>query len=131
MLIRAVLAWLAILVLAILNGALREGLLIPRLGERTGHIISTLLLSALVLLAAWILVPWVRPLTRRDAWLIGVLWVALTLAFEFLAGHYVFRNSWDRLLADYDLAQGRIWVLVLITTLFAPVGVHAARLTAP
>jgi hypothetical protein len=127
MLIRAALAWLAILVLAILNGALRQTLLIPRLGERVGHILSTVLLSTLVVAAAWLLLPWIRPSTGRDAWFIGCLWLALTLAFEFLAGHYLFKMPWDRLLADYNMAQGRIWVLVLVTTLLAPVLVQALR----
>ena len=59
---------------------------------------------------------------------IGAGWVVLTLAFEFLAGHYLFANSWERLLADYNVAQGRIWILVLITTLLAPVVVYRLRL---
>jgi len=124
---RVALAWIGILVLAILNGALRQGLLIPRFGEHVGHIVSTLLLSILVLAAAWVLMPWVRPLTVRDAWFIGLLWLVLTLAFEFLGGHYLFGSPWERLLADYNVAQGRIWVLVLISTLLAPVLVHALR----
>jgi hypothetical protein len=45
----------------------------------------------------------------------------LTLAFEFGVGHWVFRNSWEKLLHDYDLSSGRIWILVLATTLLAPV----------
>jgi hypothetical protein len=44
----------------------------------------------------------------------------LTLAFEFLAGHYLFGNPWSKLLADYNLLRGHIWVLVLITTAFGP-----------
>jgi hypothetical protein len=52
--------------------------------------------------------------------LIGAVWLALTLAFEFLAGHYLFGSSWERLLADYDLLRGRVWILVLLATLFAP-----------
>ena len=131
MLVRAGLAWLAILVLAILNGALRQALLIPRLGEQVGHILSTILLSTLVAGAAWILFPWMRPLTARDAWFIGFLWLALTLGFEFLGGHYLFKAPWDRLLADYNVAQGRIWVLVLVTTLLAPVLVQALRRPLP
>ena len=55
----------------------------------------------------------------------------LTLAFEFLAGHFLFRNTWERLLADYNLAQGRVWILVLVTTLVTPVLVHAARAGRP
>jgi len=56
-------------------------------------------------------------------------WVALTLAFEFLAGHYLFHNPWDKLLADYDVLHGRIWPLVLIVTLLAPVIAYRARLS--
>ena len=47
----------------------------------------------------------------------GIMWVALTVAFEFLAGHYVFGNSWKRLTADYNVFRGRIWILVLLTAL--------------
>ena len=131
MTVRAFLAWFVILILAILNGALRQSLLIPRIGDRAGHVVSTLLLSLLVFMATWILLPWIHPTTARDAWLIGAFWVSLTLACEFLAGHYVFGNSWERLLADYNVAAGRIWVLVLITTLVAPALVFGIRSEQP
>ena len=61
-----------------------------------------------------------NPATAREAFLIGLVWLALTLAFEFLAGHYGFRTPWKELLADYDVLSGRIWVLVLLTTTLAP-----------
>jgi hypothetical protein len=118
---RAVLGWLAILVLAIVNGAFRQGVLIPRIGERSAHLVSTLMLSLLVLLASWLLLPWIRPGTLREAWAIGGLWLVLTLAFEFLAGHFLFGDSWERLLAEYDITAGRIWILVLLCTLLGPV----------
>jgi hypothetical protein len=51
---------------------------------------------------------------------IGGVWVACTLAFEFLAGHYLFRKPWVELLADYDLRRGRIWIAVLVVTFAAP-----------
>ena len=60
------------------------------------------------------------PRTAREACAIGGIWVTLTLAFEFLAGHYLFGHPWRRLLEDYDLAAGRIWILVLMTTAAAP-----------
>jgi hypothetical protein len=44
----------------------------------------------------------------------------LTLAFEFLAGHYLFGAPWPQLLADYNVLRDRIWVLVLATTALAP-----------
>jgi hypothetical protein len=48
------------------------------------------------------------------------MWVALTLAFEFLAGHYLFGTPWNQLLADYNVLGGRIWALALVTTAIAP-----------
>jgi hypothetical protein len=127
MFIRAVLVWLIILVLAILNGAFRQGLLIPRFGEPVGRVLSPIILAVLVLVAAWILLPWIQPHTQRDAWLVGVLWLVLTLAFEFLAGHYLFGDPWERLLAEYNVARGRFWVLVPITTLLAPIVIQTLR----
>ena len=124
---RAVAAWVAILVLAILNGALREGLLIPRLGEQAGRLLSPILLAALVCGAAWIAIPWIRPRGPRQAWSVGLLWLGLTLAFEFLAGHYLFGDPWERLLSEYDIAAGRLWVLVPIATLIAPAVVRKVR----
>jgi hypothetical protein len=108
------------MLLAIANGSLRELLLSPRLGERMAHWLSTLLLCLLVLLVAFLLTPWIGARQPSDTWKIGALWLALTLGFEFLAGHYVFRNSWQKLLADYDLLAGRVWVFVPIVTLVAP-----------
>jgi hypothetical protein len=51
----------------------------------------------------------------------------LTLAFEFSFGRYVSGLSWRTLLADYDLSQGRLWPLLLLTTLLAPWLVGHAR----
>jgi len=119
-LFRAFIVWFAILLLAIVNGALREKILNPGLGEASGHIASTLILSILVVLVSWLSMSWIGPASFREAIIVGSGWLALTLAFEFLAGHYLFGTSWDKLLADYDMSRGRIWPLVLLTTLISP-----------
>jgi len=129
LLARSLLVWLGLVVLAILNGGLRERVLIPRVGEHVGHVVSTFLLGGIIVAAAWAAVPWLRLTTLRDAWLVGACWLAGTMAFEFLVGHWVFGHSWRRLLADYNVARGRIWILVLVATLLAPV--IALRLRGP
>jgi len=118
--IRTLVVWLLLLVLAILNGAGREALLVPRLGPAVAHVISTLTLSVLIATTTWIAEPWIAPPTARAALATGATWLVMTLAFEFLAGHYLFGKPWPVLLADYHLLRGRIWVLVPIVTLFAP-----------
>jgi hypothetical protein len=105
----------------VLNGGLRDGRLTPRLGDTVGRAISTLLLCVLILLATWLTIAWIGPRTAGQALGVGALWLGLTLVFEFGAGHFAFGKSWTELLADYDLSRGRIWIAVLVVTLFAPV----------
>lgn len=120
MFIRALTIWLLLLILAVLNGAIRESLITPRFGEQGAHIVSTAILCAAITLVAWFSISWIGPKNGREALVVGILWVALTVAFEFIAGHYVFGNSWERLFADYNVFRGRIWILVLVANLFAP-----------
>jgi hypothetical protein len=120
MLTRGLAVWLVLLALAICNGAMREKLLLPRIGEAAGHAVSSILLSAAIVTLTWFTISWIRPLSPAEAWQLGILWLGLTLAFEFLVGHYVMAQSWDRLLGDYNVARGRLWVLVLLTTMSAP-----------
>jgi hypothetical protein len=127
MLLRALLVWLLLVALAVLNGALREALLAPRLGAPAGHVASTLSLAALILLVAWHTIRWIAPGSGRRAWAVGLLWLFLTLAFEVLAGHYLLGHPWPALLADYDLRRGRVWPLVLLATLVAPPGAWRGR----
>lgn len=120
MLFKAFVIWMLLLVLAVLNGAVRDLFISPRLGEQAGHVISTVILCATIFLVAWLSLPWISADSVRDALLVGLQWVALTVAFEFLAGHYLFGHTWERLLADYNLFCGRIWVFVLAANLVAP-----------
>jgi len=127
MLLRAMLVWLLLCAVAIANGTVRQFLLVPHVGAYAGHVISSASLSLLILLATWAAIRWIGPSTAWHAWGIGAFWLALTVSFEFLAGHYLFRNPWSKLLADYDVRQGRVWVLVLIATTLAPRWAAGAR----
>lgn len=120
MTLRAVAVWCLLLVLAVVNGGIRDTWLSPSLGDGLGRALSTLSLSGLILLATWLTIGWIRPLSSGDALRIGALWLVLTLTFEFGVGHYGFGKSWADLLADYDVTRGRIWVLVLFVTFLAP-----------
>lgn len=117
---RSLVVWLLMLVTASINGAVRELWLIPRLGDDIGRALSTVMLSALLLLLTWATIRWMSPRSTSEAWLIGGCWVVLTLTFEFIAGHYLFGKPWSELTQDYDVMRGRIWILVLVTTAVAP-----------
>jgi hypothetical protein len=72
---------------------------------------------AVLTIAFW---RWVGIGTPAMAWAIGAFWMVLTIAFEFGFGRLVTGASWEGLWGDYDLSRGRLWPLVLLTTLVAP-----------
>lgn len=118
---RAAVVWLLLLLIAVGAGALRTTLLAPRLGEQKAHIVGTLVVVAIFSGVIWFAAGWLSPARDRAALLgIGVTWLAATVVFEFGFGHYVMGHSWDRLLADYNLFAGRLWLLVLLTILLMP-----------
>lgn len=131
MLIRAAVVWLLLVVLAVANGTFRNAFVTPRVGAYAGHLISSVLLIAGIGAVSFLTIGWIRPVSVRGAWMVGILWMSTTIAFEFLAGHFLFSNPWSMLFADYNLAAGRVWVLVLLATLVAPAWAWRKRTTLP
>lgn len=117
---KAIAIWFLLMALAIGNGTVRVKFIIPYTGLTAGLAISTLLLCALILLATWLSIRWLSPHDAAQAWGIGLLWLTMTLGFEFGAGYYLFKKPWSELLYDYNIVQGRIWLLVPIVTAMAP-----------
>jgi hypothetical protein len=106
-------AWLGGVVIGVANGVLREATYGKRLSEGWAHQVSGL--SAVGAFAFYFRLlqrRWPIP-SARDALRIGLAWLVLTVGFEFGFGRLVAKQSWDELLADYDLPHGRTWPLVL------------------
>ena len=119
--------WVGLAALAFANGTLRVLVYQNTVGETVARQIATNLLIIMIVVYTAALHRR-RPLPNtRTALAVGATWTAMTLAFEFGVGHYVFGNPWATLLADYDLTQGRIWILVPIATLLAPALVRAQQ----
>jgi hypothetical protein len=106
--------------IAVANGTFRQAVLLPRLGDSLARQLSTI--SLLLLFALYTGVVFrIWPLaSARLALGVGLAWLALTLAFEFGLGYYVSHLAWRDMLAEYDLASGRLWVLVPVWVAVAP-----------
>jgi hypothetical protein len=113
-------AWLVMLLVSVANGTLRDFTYGPHMTELAAHQLSTALGILLLGGIMWIVIRRHPPATGWSAALVGVLWAGLTVAFEFLFFHYAGRHSWAELLANYDVASGRVWVLVVLWLLVAP-----------
>lgn len=116
--LRAFGLWLAILVLAVANGALREAVLIPKLGSAPGLILSGILLSGLVLGVAYLSLPWLHA-QGRELIFIGLGWLVATLIFEFSFG-LLQGKPLSEILDAYTFNGGNIWPLVLLIVALAP-----------
>jgi hypothetical protein len=115
-----VLLWLPMVLLAIANGVARQVWYGRYLSELQAHQVSTLIGLVLFGLYIWISLRLFPPASAGQARAIGLLWLCLTVAFEFLFGRYVAGHSWSRLCQDYNLFAGRLWVLILLWVTVAP-----------
>lgn len=125
--LRAAAVWLLIACLAVGNGLLREELLVPTLGVATALPISGLLLSLIVFAVTFICFGFLGRQNTRGYLLIGCQWVIMTLAFEFLLGHYLARKSWTEIAATLNPSDGDLFLLVLIVSLLSPCAVSRLR----
>jgi hypothetical protein len=112
--------WFLILLVAILNGVVREAVLVPLLGPLAALPLSGVVLSVLIFALTVVFVRSLDITTAGRAWLVGFFWLALTLAFELVFGHYIMGFSWDDLLATFSPANGNLWLLVLFSALCSP-----------
>ena len=97
-----------------------EKVLIPALGTTAGMQISGVSLSAAIFVVSWFALPWYGQLASSSYWNLGVLWLVLTILFEFGFGHFVAHKSWADLLDAYNIAKGNLWVVVLVATFLSP-----------
>ena len=127
MILRYTLAWLILLGAAILNGTLRETVYKNRLGELCAHRLSTFTGIILFGVIIWGLSRWWPLPAAKQAWTVGFIWLAMTIAFEFLFGHFVAGHPWSKLLHDYNIFAGRVWSLILIWVTIAPYVFYKSR----
>lgn len=124
---RYILAWIPLVFLMIGNGILRVSVYGPRLSELHAHQVSTMIGALVYGLYTRLVFDRLRISTGQQAWSVGLLWLLLTVVFEFGFGHYLAGHSWSRLLHDYNLLAGRVWALFLIWIAVAPWAIFRFR----
>ena len=117
--IKHFLFWLPMIVIAFANATLRELVLIKHFSEFRAHQLSTITLIILCSVYIWLVFPLLNIQNSKQAFIIGFVWMLLTVAFEFLLGRLT-NKSWSYLLRDYNLFAGRIWLLFLVCLFILP-----------
>lgn len=112
--------WIVMAVAAVINGGFREVFLIPRVGDYPGHVVSTALLVAAILLVSFAYFSW-TPIDygRTELIGIGILWTVLTVGFEFVVG-YVEGTPVSVTLGQYNVLAGQLRIAVPLALLISP-----------
>lgn len=119
MFIKIILFWLPMILIAFANAALRETVFVKHFDDLRAHQLSTITLMLFCVIYTWTIFPHLNILSSGQAMLTGAIWMLLTIIFEFGLGRLT-GNSWNFLFQNYNLAEGRIWVLFLLFLLILP-----------
>jgi hypothetical protein len=120
MILKYTLLWIPLVFIAIINGSIRDLVYKDRLGELAAHQVSTATGILLFGIYIWAIgLKW-KLESARQAVVVGLIWLGLTVAFEFLFFHYAMGHPWSELLAAYNIFKGKVWVLILIFVAAAP-----------
>lgn len=124
---RYILLWVPMIFIAIANAGIREFVYAKYLGELRAHQVSTATGIFFFGLYIWVITNFWHIQSTTQALTIGLIWLGLTVAFEFIFGHYIVGHPWSQLLADYNLFAGRVWIFVLIWIAIAPFFFYSLR----
>jgi hypothetical protein len=116
---KAILVWLLIIVVESVHGVLRNLFVAPAIGDFEARQAGVFIGSALIVLIAWLTAPWLNLNGRAQFAGVGLLWVGLTLVFEFSLG-VAMGLSWERTTSDYNVVRGGLLPLGLVVMAFAP-----------
>ncbi|RYF87520.1 MAG: hypothetical protein EON98_00105 [Chitinophagaceae bacterium] len=117
--LKYLLLWFPMLFIAVVNGTLREFFIKKYTSDLTAHQLSTISLLAFFTLYIAFVIQTFPPISAAQAIKIGLIWLFFTLLFEFGFGRWR-GNSWETLLADYNLLNGKIWILIPLWVALAP-----------
>ena len=115
-----VIGWIPMTFIGILNGMLRQYGYSRFVGDLTAHQISTLTGIVFMGLYIWWLTGVWKIESSGQALAVGLIWLGMTVVFEFVFGHYIVGHPWRKLFHDYNILEGRVWLLVLIWITVAP-----------
>jgi hypothetical protein len=115
-----IVGWFGLLMIAMVNGALRDLVYKPFLGDLLSHQVSVVIGILLFGFFIWFLIKRWPLSSSSQTWIVGFMWLCMTVAFEFLFFHYARGVPWSVLLHDYNILEGRLWILVLVWVTIAP-----------
>ncbi len=117
--VKLLLYWLPMIPIAFVNAAIRETLFARYVSETSAQQLSTITLVIFCFIYTWFVFPRLLIQNTSPALVTGIIWAVLTVLFEFSLG-LMLKHPLQELLANYNIAEGRLWPLFLICLSLMP-----------
>lgn len=116
---KAIAVWILIVIAESIHGTIRQIFIAPMIGDMLSRQVGVFVGSAIILLISWLSARWLGAKTLKNQLQVGALWVVLIVVFEVSLGTALGYTR-ERILSDYNLAQGGLMGLGLLFMLLAP-----------
>jgi hypothetical protein len=123
---KAFAAWIFIAIAESIHGTLRRLYVLPVIGDLRAHQVGVLIGCLIIFAIALACIRWVGARTLSEQLRVGTFWMVLMASFEVSLG-LAFGYSLDRILLDYNIAEGRFMIFGMVFMLFAPALAAKAR----
>lgn len=104
----------------VIHGTLRNLFFAPRVGDFKARQLAVFTGSVVIQGIAMLFIRWIGAMNTWERLRVGLLWVVLTLVFEFVLGLFVLGYSWERMLSDYNIAKGGMMPIGLLVMALSP-----------
>jgi hypothetical protein len=116
---RALAIWVVLVLVESIHGVARRLFLEPQLGDLRARQVSVFTGSLLITLVFWITLERLGKQPASRWWLLGLLWLGLTLTFELTLGRAT-GLSWERIASDFDPQRGGFLGFGMLVILVGP-----------
>ena len=116
-------------ILAILNGTIRDFTYGQFTSDHLAHQLSTFSLIIVFSVYVWLLNRKWPLKTLGQAALVGLIWLILTVAFEFAMGLFISGQSWEQMFQAYNILSGNLWLLVPLAVAVLPSIMYWLKMT--
>ena len=123
---KALVIWLLIVIAESIHGIVRQFFIAPMIGDMPARQVGVLIGSVIIFAIAWACIRWINARSFAEQFRVGLFWVVLIVIFELSLGAAL-GYSRERMLSDYNMAEGGFMGLGLLFMLFAPVLAAKAR----
>ena len=118
--------WILIAIAESIHGIIRQFFIAPVIGDLPARQVGVLIGSAIIFAITWACIRWIGAKSFAEQFRIGLLWVVLIITFEFSLG-VMLGDSLERMLSDYNMAEGGFMGFGMVFMLFAPALAAKAR----